>query len=232
MTPWRSIKDEHGRFAGSVAASPPPPALDGKREPPNKGRKFPAEPLSPGEVTAILGKCSRRAPTGVRNRAMLTLLYRSGLRVSEVLALRPSDVDVGRHSIRLLDTKSGKPQTRGFHPSAEDALARWLDVRRSLGFRNGRLFCTLQGTPLSDDYVRNMLRRLAAKAGVEKRVHPHGLRHTFAVELEQAGTPATVISKLLGHSSVAVTARYLDHLTNGQAVTALESAKLPGLGRA
>ena len=93
-----------------------------------------------------------------------------------------------------------------------------------------RLFCTLDGAPVSDDYVRGLLRRLGAKAGIDKRVHPHGLRHTFAVELEQAGTPVTVISKLLGHSSVAVTSRYLDHLTNGQAVEALlAAAGLPDL---
>ena len=183
-------------------------------------------------MTAIIGQCSRRAPTGIRNRALLMLLYRSGLRVSEVLALRPADVDLTRHSIRLLDTKSGGAQTRGFHPSADDALSRWLDTRRSLGIggeHGPRLFCTLAGGPLSDDYVRGLLRRLAAKAGITKRVHPHGLRHTFAVELEAAGTPVTTISKLLGHSSVAVTARYLDHLTNGEAVAALQSVDLPPL---
>jgi hypothetical protein len=196
---------------------------------PNKGRKYPAEPLTPAEVGAIIGMCSGRAPTGIRNRALVTLLYRSGLRVSEVLAVRPSDVDMARHSIRLLDTKSGRAQTRGFHPSADDALARWMDTRKALRTGPGRLFCTLAGGPLSDDYVRGLLRRLGAKAGVGKRVHPHGLRHTFAVELEAAGTPVTVISKLLGHSSVAVTARYLDHLTNGQAVSALAGADLPPL---
>jgi integrase/recombinase XerD len=200
-----------------------------RSEPPNKGKQYPAEPLSPDEVSAIIGQCSRRAPTGIRNRALLTLLYRSGLRVSEILAVRPSDVDLAKHSIRLLDTKSGHAQTRGFHPSADDALARWLDTRKALGIKNGRLFCTLEGGPVSDDYVRGLLKRLARKAGIEKRVHPHGLRHTFAVELEAAGTPVTTISKLLGHSSVAVTARYLDHLTNSQAVAALGSVELPPL---
>lgn len=138
---------------------------------------------------------------------------------------------MARHGIRLLDTKSGKAQTRGYHPSADDALARWLDTRKSLGIgdHGRRLFCTLDGGPLSDDYVRGLLRRLGAKAGITKHLHPHGLRHTFAVELENAGTPVTVISKLLGHSSVAVTVRYLDHLTNGQAVTALEGTDLPPL---
>ena len=182
-------------------------------------------------MAAIIGQCSRTAPTGIVNRAMLTLLYRSGLRVSEVLALRPSDVNLAKHSLRLLDTKSGKAQTRGFHPSADDALARWLDTRKTLpGVRpRARLFCTLDGGPVSDDYVRGLLHRLAARAGVSKRVTPHQLRHSFAVELEAAGTPVTTISKLLGHSSVAVTSRYLDHLTNAQAVSALEAVDLPAV---
>jgi site-specific recombinase XerD len=198
---------------------------------PNKGKKYPAEPLTPAEVAAIIGSCSTRAPSGVRNRSMLTLVYRSGLRVSEVLALRPSDVDLAKHSLRLLDTKSGRAQTRGFHPSADDALARWLDMRRALpgiGAR-AKLFCTLTGTPLSDDYVRGLLHRLGAKAGIAKRVTPHSFRHTFAVELEAAGTPVTTISKLLGHSSVAVTSRYLNHLTNAEAVSALATVELPPL---
>jgi site-specific recombinase XerD len=198
---------------------------------PNKGKRYPAEPLTPEEVTAIISQCSARSATGIRNRAMLTLLYRSGLRVSELLALRPADVNLAKHSLRLLDTKIGQPQTRGFHPSADDALMRWLDHRRGLGFRNGPLFCTLVGAPLSAQYVRGLLKRLAGNAGIEKRVHPHGLRHTFAVELDAAGTSISVISKLLGHRSVPTTARYLDHLTNSQAVSALQAVELPPLER-
>lgn len=198
---------------------------------PNAGKRYPAEVMTPGEVAAIIGGCSTKARTGIRNRALLTLLYRSGLRVSEVLSLRPSDIDMAKHSIRLRDTKSGRAQTRGFHPSADDALARWLDTRKAAGIGNHgtRLFCTLDGGSLHPQYVRNLLHRLGEHAGIGKRVHPHGLRHSFAFELEQAGTPVTVISKLLGHSSIAVTARYLDHLTNHQAVSALETVELPPL---
>ena len=191
-------------------------------------KTFPPEILTPGEVQALIGACSAKAPTGIRNRALLTLLYRSGLRISEALALRPSDIDLGKHTIRVLHGKGNKATTRGFHPSATDALARWADVRRARGLR-GPLFCTLAGRAIHHQYVRLMLGRLAAKAGIEKRVHPHGFRHTFAVELEHAGTPVTVISKLLGHSSVAVTSRYLDHLTNHQAVATLEGVDLPPL---
>lgn len=78
--------------------------------------------------------------------------------------------------------------------------------------------------------MRILLGRLADKAGIEKRVHPHGLRHTFADELRVAGVDVVVISKLLGHSSIAVTSRYLDHLTNHQAVTVPEGVDLPEVG--
>jgi site-specific recombinase XerD len=188
------------------------------------------EPLTPDEVTAILGKCSKRAPTGIRNRALLMLLYRSGLRITEALTLKPSNVDMKSHSIRIHHGKGDKATVRGFHPSADDALSRWLDKRKELGFRNGPLFCTLDGGQMSDRYVRDMLKRYAAKAEVTKRVHPHGLRHTYANELRLAGADIVTISKLLGHSSIAVTARYLDHLTNGEAIEALEALDLPEIG--
>jgi site-specific recombinase XerD len=198
---------------------------------PLAGRRFPPELLTPDEVAAMLSKCSMRAPTGIRNRAMLMLLYRSGLRISELLALKPADVDLAKHTVRVLHGKGDKATTRGFHPSATDALARWLDVRkqRGLNHNGNRLFCTLDGSPIYGQYVRLMMQRLAAKSGIEKRVHPHGLRHTFAFELEAAGMTVTQISKLLGHSSIAVTARYLDHLSNSQAVSALEAVELPEL---
>lgn len=199
-------------------------------EAPNKGRKFPAETLTPDEVQALLDGCSTKAPTGIRNRAMLMLMYRSGLRVSEIMALRPSDVDIKRHSIRVLHGKGDKATTRGFHPSATDALVRWLDTRKALGFKNGPLFCTLEGKPVHPQYARNLLTRLGEKAGIEKRTHPHGLRHTYAVELEAAGLPVSKISKLLGHSSISVTSRYLEHLSNDQAVAALDDIELPELG--
>jgi site-specific recombinase XerD len=196
----------------------------------NKGKPYPPEPLTPAEVAALLDQCSIRSATGCRNRAMITMLYRSGLRVSELLALRPSDVNLAQHSLRLLDTKTGEPQTRGFHPSADDSLARWMERRRELGHRSGPLFCTLtDGGPMHATYVRLMLKRLATHAGIEKRVHPHGLRHTFAAELDAAGVSLSVISKLLGHHSVPTTARYLDHLTNRQAVSALQGIALPQL---
>jgi integrase/recombinase XerD len=197
---------------------------------PRKGQRYPPETYTPAEVDKLLAQCSRRAPTGVRNRALIALLYRSGLRISEVLALRPADVDLHAHSLRLLKTKSGEAQTRGFHPSADDALMRWIDTRSALGFNGGRkLFCTLEGGPLNDRYVRAMLHRIAGKAGIDKRVTPHGFRHSFAGDLEAHGTPVTTVSQLLGHGGVATTEKYLRALTNHQAVAALGEVDLPAL---
>ena len=193
-----------------------------------KGKTFPPQPLTSDEVGALLAACSLRSATGIRNRALIMLLYRSGLRISEALALRPASIDLAHHSARVLHGKGNKATVRGFHPSADVALARWLDKRAALGLKKAApLFCTLAGTQLSDGYVRDLLKRLAAHAGIDKRCHPHGLRHTYADELEKAGLPVSTISKLLGHSSIAVTSRYLGHLTNGHAIAELEALDLP-----
>jgi integrase/recombinase XerD len=205
------------------------PLMRPGQEPPNKGQKYPAEVLTADEVQALISSCSARSASGIRNRALIALLYRSGLRVSEIVALRPADVDLRRHSVRVLHGKGDKATTRGFHPSCDDALARWIDTRKALGIRGGTLFCTLAGGAVSGQYVRNALHRLGRQAGVDKRVHPHGLRHTYAVELERAGVPVSQISRLLGHSSIAVTSRYLDHLSNAAAIEALEAVELPAL---
>jgi hypothetical protein len=74
---------------------------------------LPAEVLTPAEVAAIIGQCSASSRTGIRNPALLTLLYRSGLRVSEALALKPSDINLAPHSVRVLNGKGGKATTRG-----------------------------------------------------------------------------------------------------------------------
>jgi integrase/recombinase XerD len=205
--------------------------------PANKGGKYPPVVLSPEEVSALLATCSREYPSGIRNRALIMLLYRSGLRVSEILGLRPSELDFDVHSVTVPHTKSGKQQIRGFHPTTDDALLRWIDTRKALGIGNhGRkLFCTITtgntGNPVSDVYVRKMLKEAARDAGIDKRVVPHGLRHTFAKELEAAGVPVSEISDLLGHAGgVASTAKYLRNLTNHRAVKALSEVDLPEVG--
>jgi integrase/recombinase XerC len=94
--------------------------------------------------------------------------------------IRAADINLTAHTVRVLHGKGDKATTRGFHPSATDALARWIDTRRGLGIRSGPLFCTLAGGPLHPQYVRNLLHRLGTRADLSKRVHPHGLRHILS----------------------------------------------------
>jgi site-specific recombinase XerD len=175
-------------------------------------RRFPAQPLTEDEVMALLNRCSTRAPTGIRNRALIAVLYRCGLRISEALDLRVSDVDARKGTVRVLHGKGNKARTVGIDAGGLAMVQRWADVRASRGIKRGNLFCTLEGARVSDRYVRDMLKRLAAKAGIDKRVHPHGLRHTHFSELAEEGVPINVISKQAGHSNSAVTARYIDHI--------------------
>ncbi len=175
-----------------------------------ESRKRPPEVLSEVEVRALIRACSNRAPTGIRNRALIAVMWRCGLRISEALALEPRDVDLEAGTVRVRHGKGDRSRTVGLDSATAAIVARWMDRRRSLG-HNGRrrLFCTLDGSPVDQSYVRHLLRRLATKAGVERRVHPHALRHTYSAELAREGTPMNVLRDALGHSSLATTDRYL-----------------------
>jgi site-specific recombinase XerD len=166
--------------------------------------------LSEAEVIALIRACSARAPTGIRNRALIAVLWRCGLRISEALALELRDVNLEASTIRVRHGKGDKSRTVGVDEQTAALLQRWLDRRRALrvGAR-ARVFCTLRGGRVDASYVRRLLPRLAHKAGVERRVHAHGLRHTYAAELAREHTPINVIRDALGHSSLAVTDRYL-----------------------
>ena len=194
--------------------------------PANKGKRYPAEPLTEKEVRSLLAKCSGRAPTGIRNRALITVLYRGGLRISEALALEPKDLDSKEGTVRVLHGKGDRSRTIGLDPSAVALVELWLNRRRDLGI-NGhkRVFCTLAGAPISTAYVRALLPRLAHKAGIAKRVHAHGFRHTHAAELAREGVPMNQIQAQLGHSSLATTDRYVRHIEPQEVIETMRARK-------
>lgn len=191
---------------------------------PQKGNRYPAEILTPDEVRALIKASSGRSPTGARNRALLAVLYRGGLRIGEAIALQPKDIDAEEGTVRVLHGKGNKARTVGLDAGAMALVKLWLERRRKLGLSNGRrrLFCTLKGKPLMPAYIRQVLPRLAERAGIEKRVHPHALRHTHAAELAQERLPVNVIQQQLGHANLAVTSRYLDHIAPHERVEALK----------
>src|SRR5437016_1978829 len=95
-------------------------AAEHRRRPANAGQHYPAEILTPDEVRALIKACSNRAPTGIRNRALLVLLYRGGLRITEALRLHPKDLDRAAGTVTVLRGKGGKRRTIGLDPGVID----------------------------------------------------------------------------------------------------------------
>ena len=188
-------------------------------------RRLPPEVLSPEEIAAMMDACAD-TPAGIRNRALITVLYRAGLRINEALALRPKDLDSRNGAIRVLFAKGGRSRTVGMDGQAFEAIGQWLEIRAAHGI-NGRepVFCLLDGQPLQDGYIRVLFPRLGRQAGIAKRVHAHGFRHTHAAELRSEGVDIGIISKQLGHRTIATTARYLDHIAPYAVIEALHSRR-------
>lgn len=163
------------------------------------------EILTREEALKLLSEPNKRTPTGLRNRLILQLMYRAGLRVGEIVALAPKDIDYQEGILRVFRGKGAKDRTLYLHEHTVDLLRLW-EARRPQGSRY--LFCTLQGKALSDRYIRAMVRRYGQRAGLTKRVHPHMLRHSFATELLQEGYNIREVQKLLGHSDLSSTMLY------------------------
>lgn len=175
-------------------------------------RQRPPEPLTPAEVRALLSACGR-GPAGRRNEALIVVLWRAGVRCAEVTELRPIDVDFKAGSIRV-HGKGDKWRVVGLDPEAMAVLERWCKLRTQFPHpRTGPLFCTISkpnaGGALDTSYIRSMLRRLGRRAGIARRVHPHGLRHTYTVECSREGIDPELLRRQLGHSSLHTTTIYL-----------------------
>jgi site-specific recombinase XerD len=197
-------------------------------KPANAGNKYPAEVLSRSEIEQLLAACSRRGVTGIRNRALIVVLWRAGLRIAEALALQVKDVDLDAGTLAVLHGKGDYRRVVGLDPQACAVLEVWLARRRELGIARGApVFCVVSGAsrgrPMYSASVRETLKLLGQKAGIEKRVHPHGLRHTHAAELAREGVPVNVIRRQLGHASLATTARYVEHLNPTEVIEAMQN---------
>src|SRR5262245_16887258 len=111
--------------------------------PANKGKRLPGEVLTAPEVSALIRVCGR-GPSGVRNAALVAVMFGAALRVSETLALRPSDLDLALGTVRVRQGKGGRARTVALDPGAQAYLERWLTRRGTLGLGGRRpLFCTI-----------------------------------------------------------------------------------------
>jgi integrase/recombinase XerD len=144
---------------------------------------------------------SRQELHQARDRAMVFLLYATGLRVSELVGLTPHQVDLQLAYVRVRG-KGGKERIVPFAPISGDKLAAYLAMERSNKPGDERLF------PITREGFWNVLNRLAAAAGIEQSVSPHALRHSFATHLLQAGMGLRSLQMLLGHSDLSTTQIY------------------------
>ncbi|OFU54712.1 tyrosine recombinase XerD [Corynebacterium sp. HMSC11D10] len=183
--------------------------------PPSAGEKLP-DTLSIGEVATLLDACPTEQPLGLRDKALLETLYATGARVSEVLDLSVDDATAAIDTEGIL-TVTGKGSKQRLVPlgrHAQDAIEAYL-VRGRPVFATGKshaLFLNRRGGALTRQSAWTVIKQAAERAGIDKEISPHTLRHSFATHLLEGGADVRSVQELLGHASVTTTQIYT-HVT-------------------
>ncbi len=167
--------------------------------------------LDVAEIDAILAAVDTGKPLGVRDRSLLSLMYACGLRVSELIGLRLTQLMAEAEMVRVLG-KGGKERVVPIGQRALDDLDTYIyTVRPNLarkGKSTGEIFLNARGNPLSRMGVWNILRHWADTAGIQKELSPHTLRHSFATHLLEGGADLRAIQEMLGHADISTTQVY------------------------
>jgi integrase/recombinase XerD len=176
---------------------------------PRRSRRLPKS-LTEGDVEALLAAPDGTTALGLRDRAMLELLYASGLRVSELVCLSVAQVSTDMGVVRIL----GKGSKERLVPVGEEALA-WMrryrnEARPALlaGRPAEALFVTARAQPMTRQGFWHLIKRYAVQAGISGTISPHTLRHAFATHLLNHGADLRVVQMLLGHADVSTTQIY------------------------
>ncbi|WP_080240262.1 site-specific tyrosine recombinase XerD [Spirosoma rigui] len=179
-------------------------------EAPKLGRKLP-DTLSFPEIEAMLDAIDLSTPGGTRDRALIEVLYSSGLRVSELVGLRLTNCYFDAGFVRVL----GKGDKVRLVPIGQDAMhytRLYLDhVRSGLNVQKGdedTIFLNLRGSQLSRITVFTTIKKLAAEVGIQKAISPHTFRHSFATHLIEGGADLRAVQQMLGHESITTTEIY------------------------
>ena len=162
------------------------------------------------EVNAMMSAIDLSSNEGHRNRAMMEMLYGSGLRVSELVNLQLSKIYLNEHYM-LIEGKGSKQRLVPISPVAEEWFSYWLQERATWPLKpesKDIAFVNRYGRPMTRAMVFTIVRTLCAAAGITKTVSPHTLRHSFATHLLQNGADLRIIQQLLGHEDLATTEIY------------------------
>lgn len=166
--------------------------------------------LSEAQVEALLAAPERDTPLGLRDRAMLELMYASGLRVSELVELKTVQLGMNDAVLRVLG-KGSRERLVPFGDEARSWLQRYLDEARAAilaGQHSDALFVTRQGARMSRQMFWKIVKRRALQAGVTAPLSPHTLRHAFATHLLNHGADLRAVQMLLGHADIGTTTIY------------------------
>lgn len=178
---------------------------------PKKAKKNP-DFLFYEEIDELLDKIDTSTPLGLRNRAMLELMYASGLRASEVVELKLNQIDEYRMLLKVFG-KGKKERYVPFHDLALEYLKRYIleartDLMRNAKKKHDFVFVNKNGNPLTTRGLRDIVDRTALETGIGRHLHPHTIRHTFATHLLDQGAELRFVQEMLGHSNLATTQIY------------------------
>lgn len=171
-------------------------------------RKLP-EFLTQEEQECLLHQPNSRYPTGERNHLLMKLMLDVGLRLSEATNLKWKNIDLMSGKIMVRDGKGVKDRTLWVGEKDIELLRKWRE--RQLEVLNDNpeyIFTTLKGTTVKNRYVQSIVKRYSKKAGINKNISPHTLRHTFATDLYKETKNIRIVQKALGHSDLSTTMIY------------------------
>jgi len=186
-----------------------------------RAKKLPTV-LTEDEQERLLEQANSRYPTGERNQTMLRLMLNTGLRLAEVTALKWRDVDLTTGKLMVRQGKGAKDRTLWVAEADINRLRSWRERQAAVCDTCDHVFTTLQGQPLGHRYVQRMVKRYAAKAGIDKNISPHTLRHSFATDLYRETSKIRLVQKVLGHSDLSTTMIYT-YIFDEEVETALKS---------
>ena len=184
-------------------------------------RKIP-EILTAAEQKALLAQPNPRYPTGERNQVMLRLMLDTGLRLSEAIHLQWRHIDLNSGKVMVREGKGKKDRTLWTGEENLEQLKRWRERQTSVvGQPCEPIFTTLKGGKLDPRYIQRMVKRYAVKAGIQKDIHPHTLRHSFATDIYRDTSNIRLTQKALGHSNLTTTMIYC-HIVDEELEDALK----------
>ena len=174
--------------------------------------------LEPEEVQNLLKQPSKRYPTGLRNKAIMSLMLNCGLRLSEVVNLKPGNINLTKGKLRVESGKGKKDRDLAIPDYLNDILDTWRNIRPKGSF----FFSTLKGKKLSDRYIQQMVKRCGRKAKIDKTISPHTLRHTYATQYYRQTKDIETLRRILGPSDISTTTIYIT-LANKDVENAMEN---------